>query len=194
MSFIHNRTGALALVAALAVLLLGAGCSKQSGPAEPAAPTNIDASSQPADAATGSEIRWAEYRSEKLGITIPYPEGWYVREDQSEDATTILIDPAPVPPSGSGSDSPIRVTVTVTPLTLEEALASYEAATTTAVVFGTTNATKVEYRSELGGELEEPSYREAYHWSGANRLYTVDGTRGDAIASYIASMLATREE
>ncbi|MBI4435016.1 hypothetical protein HY635_04385 [Candidatus Uhrbacteria bacterium] len=86
MSFIHNRTGALVFVAALAVLLLGAGCQKQSGPSEPAAPINADAQPKPADATTESEIRWAEYRSEKLGITIPYPEGWYVEEN--EYATT----------------------------------------------------------------------------------------------------------
>jgi len=77
MSYLHNRMGAVTLAVAAAVLLLGAGCSKGHVPAGSAvAPTNTDAGSR----GTPLPTKWSEYRSEKLGITIPYPEGWYVEE------------------------------------------------------------------------------------------------------------------
>lgn len=190
MSFIHNRMGAVTLAVAATVLLLGAGCSKAK-PTAPAATAPSSDAQATADATANLPTEWAEYRSEKLGITIPYPEGWYVRENQVEGVTTILIDPAPFPQSGAGSDAPIRVVVTVTALSLEDALAAYESATTAEVLLGSTRAVKVEYRSELGGE---PSYHETYHWNAVERLFTVDGTKNDAVVAYIANALAVQKE
>ncbi|MBI4450000.1 hypothetical protein HY634_02995 [Candidatus Uhrbacteria bacterium] len=67
--------------AAVATVLLGAGCQKQGYPSNSG---RLDQGPNPAppssDATSTLPTQWTEYRSEKLGITIPYPEGWYVEE------------------------------------------------------------------------------------------------------------------
>ena len=86
MSFIHNRTGIALCAAAVAVVLLGAGCRESEAPARVGAQLGVDAGD-------ALPTRWTEYRSDTLGITIPYPEGWWVEE--KEGGTYFHATPPP---------------------------------------------------------------------------------------------------
>lgn len=183
-SFVHNWRWSFTVL--VAVMLITAGFSCNGDRERQTATSGDDAGTTP--------TTWTTYRSENLGVSIPYPEGWYVRESRNDDVTTILIDSGPLPPVGAGSDFPVRVTVTVTQLSLDDVLVMYESATTTVVEFNGTRVTKVAYSSGLGSSTNEPLHREAYHWNVTEGLYTVDGAKDDATVAYIASALAAREE
>ena len=95
-SFIHNRRAtAFTLAAAgLALVLLGAGCSSSSQPSQGSAPSGGIPDTGTPDTGTGAlPTKWATYHSDKLGITIPYPEGWYVEE--SADGARFHTSPPP---------------------------------------------------------------------------------------------------
>ena len=95
MTIFHNRFSFVALTIAFAVVLLGAGCGKQETPA--------GAGAQPsADEDDGLPPRWTEYRSETLGITIPYPEGWVTQGDEENRSVDFYEG---TPPSSSDQPS-----------------------------------------------------------------------------------------
>lgn len=101
MSHIHNRIGVVMFTVAAVVLLLGAGCQKQEY--QPNSGRLDQGTGTPGGSSGTLPTTWTEYRSDKLGIVIPYPEGWYVNEagddDQGSGAAVEFYSTQPPPES-----------------------------------------------------------------------------------------------
>ncbi|MDO8622429.1 MAG: hypothetical protein Q7R80_04320 [bacterium] len=192
MSIIHNRTGIALCAASIATELLGAGCQKQSGPSAATAPTNTDAPSNPADATPDSEIRWTEYRSEKLGITIPYPEGWYTRERDQEGVLRVDFHPTPLPSFEVPSDAMAAVTVVAGAFDEEATVQSYgPTAQREQTSLDGQELTKVSYSTEFETPGVQNEYV-VYLWRRNEVQYLVEGAKDDPILSHITRALIAR--
>gem|GEM_PF-4032843 len=187
MQFIHNRTGIALCAAAAAVVLLGAGCSKQSenGGASTTPPTNTGAD-------VGATERWAEYRSENLEITISYPEGWWVEENNRGGSTAILIDEEPLPSLDEPSDATATVGVTIGSFNLADAVLSYgsEVSASTVVLGTRRGVTRLDYESELGANTDVRA-RTVYMWAADGFTTVVQGDSGSSVLMRIAENLAS---
>lgn len=192
MSLIHNRRmGAVTLAVAATVLLLGAGCSK----VKPEAPA---ANAPPADAATipaidsGLPTTWAEYRSEALGITIPYPEGWYTRERNQDGALRVDIHPTTLPPFDFPSDAMAAVSVVVGSFDEETTIQAYgPTAERTQISLDGQSVTVLAYAAEFETPGAQNEYI-VYLWLRAGIQYLVEGTKDDPIVLYTVRALIAR--
>jgi hypothetical protein len=119
MLHLHNSTRIAVLGAAVVVLLIGAGCkpgassdaalsgSAQDRGGDPAELTQdatasgtaeFDAASDaPSESNDVSELTWTTHDSPALGLSIPYPEGWYVEEETKNEASVLRFHNAPAP-------------------------------------------------------------------------------------------------
>ena len=195
MSFVHNRrAAAFTLVAAgLALALLGAGCSPKGRQSNSGAldqgPGTIPA---PSDASNALPTKWAEYRSEKLGITIPYPEGWYVEEGGRGNSTTILVDEQSLPSLDEPSDATATVGVTIGSFSLADAVRSYGSEVqTSAVALGSRNVTRLDYETELGAAIDARP-RTVYLWEADGSAIVVQGDADSPVLLRIAGDLASK--
>ncbi|MDO8598491.1 MAG: hypothetical protein Q7S02_00090 [bacterium] len=79
----------------------GAGCGSRDTASTPEkAPSAPDDAS--AAGAGDAVTSWTTYRSDTIGISIPYPEGWYVEENAEEAVTSFY----PVQPPNDSDMSP----------------------------------------------------------------------------------------
>ncbi|MDO8622340.1 MAG: hypothetical protein Q7R80_03865 [bacterium] len=175
MSFIHNRTGIALCAAAIAMVLLGAGCQKQGyQPNSGRLDQGTNPTSPSSDATSTLPTQWTEYRSEKLGITIPYPEGWYVEE--SEDGRLIdLYDRQPIP----DSDMPARAQLQVSNQTVDEVRATFpEVVEESTIDREQRSVLRIVHPRDVEPATDEAP-RLAYLWVASGKTLVFDGTIDD---------------
>lgn len=188
MQFIHNRTSIALCAVAAAVLLLGAGCSKAK-PSEPATTAPSSDAQATADANANLPTKWAEYRSEKLGITIPYPEGWYVAENS--DGSTDFFQHAPPAYSDAPSQMWIlkRESSSVDAAIQAEFPTVYERGEITRSGIA---MTRIVYPYDA--RLDPEKRMAAYVWMRANAVQMVGGIENDVNLEYAVDHLEVNDE
>jgi len=184
--------GAVTLTVAAAVLLLGAGCQKQgyrpnSGKLDQGPSPSRDASS------STLPITWSEYRSEKLGITIPYPEGWHASElgtsDQGSGLVVEFYDRQPIPES----DMPARVQVQVSDATVEQVRATFPEITEESTVRREEySVLRIVHPRDVEPATDETP-RLAYLWTSNGHTFVVDGAVDDPTFEEIVNRLLRKD-
>ena len=190
MSFIHNRMGVVTLAVAATVLLLGAGCQKPQENRPPILDQGPSTLPGAANDASGSlPTEWAEYRSESLGIAIPYPEGWYV-EEQS-DGSTDFFENAP-PASG---DAPSQMWVLQRESSSIDAAIQAEFPTVyerEEVTRSGITMTRIVYPYDV--RLDPDKRMVAYMWMSTNAVRMVGGAENDVNLEYAVDHLEVDDE
>jgi hypothetical protein len=185
MSLIHNRMGAVTLAVAAALLLLGAGCQKAQENRSPILDQGTSALPGAAvDASAQLPTTWAEYRSEKLGITIPYPEGWYVSEsgDGDQGSGETIIDFYENEPPAMG-DAPSQMSYRVRSGTVEQVLGEFLAINDRQnVVRSGVSMTRVTYPYDEAAAPDVLMY--AYVWQSGRDVHLLTGPAGSAVLEY----------
>lgn len=185
MSPFHNRMGIVTLAVTAAVLLLGAGCQK---PQENRPPILDQGTSAPPsaglDASSKLPTTWAEYRSDKLGITIPYPEGWYVSESRNSDqgsGETIVEFYENEPPAMG--DAPSQMSYRVRSGNVEQVLGEFLAINDRQdVVRSGVGMTRVTYPYDEAAAPDVLMY--AYVWQSGGSAHLLTGPAGSAVLEY----------
>jgi len=183
MSFIHNRMGITLCVAAIAAVLLGAGCQKQGyQPNSGALDQGTSPTSPSSDAMSTLPTKWAEYRSDKLGITIPYPEGWYVEEGSDQQALDMYRSRPP-----EDSDMPALIWFERQPGSIEGYLQQLdEVVQDESVQRAGKMMRRISRRSDLFDDL---GLSVQYVWIEGDEVYRVGGFQDDPILEYIVDRI-----
>lgn len=183
MSLIHNRIGIVLLTAAAAVLLLGAGCQKRGY--QPNSGALDQGPSATTDASGSLPTKWTEYRSDKLGITIPYPEGWYVRESGDGDqgsGTVIEFYPNEPPPE---SDMPAGMWFERESGTIRDALSGLNLASEESLTKNGRSLT----RAEFVEDFYDPNPRVLlYLWERGGQTFQLGGPNHEIVGYAIDHM------
>ncbi|MFA4846158.1 MAG: hypothetical protein WC654_06400 [Patescibacteria group bacterium] len=186
MSFIHNRTGLALCAAAVAVVLLGAGCRESEAPAGGGAQSRVDAGD-------ALPTRWAEYRSDTLGITIPYPEGWQTRTEQRDGILRFDADEGGLPPPEVASDASPALSIAIGSFDVEAIIPTYgpEARRTETTLDGR-SVVRIDYETELGAESGEVNQFTVYLWVDEDRSFLVEGVSGASVTEQVARTLIAK--
>ena len=188
MSYLHNRMGAVTLTVAAAVLLLGAGCQKQGYRPNSG---KLDQGPSPSRDASSSTLptTWSEYRSEKLGITIPYPEGWVVSESGSgnRESGETIVDFYEHEPPAMG-DAPAQMSYRFRSGSVEQAQREFLAINDRQVVNRSgVDMTRVTYPYDEAAAPDVLMY--AYVWQSGEHVHLLTGPAGSEVLEHAVDHL-----
>ncbi|MDP3770949.1 MAG: hypothetical protein Q8R16_01460 [bacterium] len=187
MSFIHNRTGIALCAAAIATVFLGTGCQKQGY--QPNSGQLDQGTSPPSDATSALPTKWVEYRNEKLGITIPYPEGWYVSERRAQDAEreveNVMVDFYESEPPAM-SDLPAQMSYRGRSGSVAQVLGEFLTINDQRdIKRSRVNMTRVTYPYDDAAAADV--LMRAYVWQGGDRVHLLTGPLESAVLEYAAN-------
>ena len=192
MSFIHNRMGIALCAAAIAVVFLGAGCQKQGyQPNSGRRDQGTSPASPSSDATSTLPTQWAEYRSEKLGIIVPYPEGWYVSERRAQDVErgteNVFVDFYESEPPAM-SDLPTQMSYRASSGSVAQVLGEFLTINDQQnIVRSRVNMTRVTYPYDDAAATDV--LMRAYVWQSGERVYLLTGPLESAILEYAVDHL-----
>lgn len=179
--FVHNRMGLMMVGAAFMLFVFaGAGCGsrEKEGAPEKVPSTPDDASA--ADAG-GAITNWTTYRSDALGIAIPYPEGWYPISMGSRGDTEFFAEN---PVENSESSSRVYLAVSNRPVATEidypNRLNVFEELHSGVSMIKLTFLVDADFPEEVTA---------AYLWERGGTTYRLVGTEGDAVLRYMVDHL-----
>ena len=135
---------------------------------------------------TGQPITWTTYRNERLGVTIPYPEGWYVEENEEQRRADFYRSAPPEDSDAPASYSYWTRDGDVTQA-LTEFLATYE---TSEDARSGISMTRVVYPYDADAA---PDIRMvAYLWKSSGISHVLSGPEGSAELEYAIDRVEVR--